>query len=258
MAAIEIEERFTVNAPVERVWRHLLDPEQIVVCLPGAELLEVEGERTFHGQMKVKVGPVTVAYKGQIDLTEVDEAGRRIQMVGKGKEKGGTGTAKMTMDSRVIPLDQGGCEVMVHSDVELAGRIARFGRGMIQSVAGQLFKQFANNVRETLESAAPASESAPEPQSESAKESESAPESEIDTRSGADRESETGGESETAPETEAEDGAEEEAIDEAPRREIEQRGAEPVRALPLLLRALWDMVTGVLRKLTGRKGSSRR
>jgi carbon monoxide dehydrogenase subunit G len=152
MSSLKIEERFSVQAPVERVWRFLLDPEQIAPCLPGAELLQIENERTFHGQMKVKVGPVTVAYQGTIELTQVDEAGRRVQMVGKGKEKGGAGSAKMTMESHLEPQPDGAVAIAVISDVELAGRIVRFGRGMIQSVSAQLFKQFAANVRQVLES----------------------------------------------------------------------------------------------------------
>lgn len=157
MSSLQIEERFSVDAPVERVWRHLLDPERIVVCLPGAELLEVADERTFHGRMKVKVGPVAVGYKGTIELTEVDQAERHIRMEGKGKEQGGAGSAKMTMHSHLMPVDSG-CEVVVTADVQLVGRIARMGRGMIQSVARQLFEQFAGNVRRQIEAEAPARE----------------------------------------------------------------------------------------------------
>ncbi len=153
MSSLKIEERFSVSAPMKRVWRFLLDPEGIAPCLPGAELLEVEDERTFHGQMKVKVGPVTVAYKGTIELSEIDETARRIQMVGKGKEKGGAGSAKMTMDCQLGTDDDGAVTISVNADVQLAGRIVRFGRGMIQSVSAQLFKQFAGNVQASLEGA---------------------------------------------------------------------------------------------------------
>ncbi|MEM9487963.1 MAG: SRPBCC family protein [Myxococcota bacterium] len=153
MSTLQIEEQFSVNAPPAKVWRYLLDPEEIVVCLPGAQLLEVEGERTFHGQMKVKVGPVTVAYKGVVELTDVDEAARIVQMVGTGKEKGGAGSAKMTMTSKLLTGDSGGTDVAVTADVKLAGRIVRFGRGMIKGVSQQLFKQFAENVRELIENA---------------------------------------------------------------------------------------------------------
>ena len=74
-----IEERFVVRAPVEKVWAYLVDPRRVVTCLPGAELTEVVDERTFHGAVKVKVGPVTVSYKGKVILEEVDDAARRVR-----------------------------------------------------------------------------------------------------------------------------------------------------------------------------------
>ncbi len=66
----KVEEEFEVNAPVQRVWEYLIDPAKVVVCIPGAELLESQDERTFMGAVKVKVGPVTMSYKGQVKFTE--------------------------------------------------------------------------------------------------------------------------------------------------------------------------------------------
>ena len=282
MSSLKIEERFSVHAPVERVWRFLLDPEQIAPCLPGAELLQVENERTFHGQMKVKVGPVTVAYQGTIELTAVDEAGRRVEMLGKGKEKGGAGSAKMTMESRLEPQDDGQVAISVISDVELAGRIVRFGRGMIQSVSAQLFKQFAGNVRQALEGAAdePAAATVSEaPPAAAATASETSAAAEVAAASEPPGDepvasepvaSETPAASETvASETPAV--AETPAASETPpasekpmRRTVEiaalpaptelvPRPAEPVRVLPLLFRALWDVFAGFFKRLLGRK-----
>lgn len=308
MSSLKIEERFSVHAPVERVWRFLLDPEQIAPCLPGAELLQVENERTFHGQMKVKVGPVTVAYQGTIELTEVDETGRRVQMLGKGKEKGGAGSAKMTMESRLEPQDDGTVAISVTSDVELAGRIVRFGRGMIQSVSAQLFKQFASNVRQALEgagasadtgtdttpdtrtvaaeaagvagetasaepdAAAPDTAGAPAAAAEPAVGT--APEQAI-TESTADQAVETAPAaapvasvapaspampappaSPAAPAAPASPGAPAapaRASDARPGRELVPRTAEPVRVLPLLFRAFWDVISGFFKRLLGRK-----
>jgi carbon monoxide dehydrogenase subunit G len=328
MSSLKIEERFSVRAPVERVWRFLLDPERIAPCLPGAELLEVENERTFHGQMKVKVGPVTVAYQGTIELTEIDEAARRVQMVGKGKEKGGAGSAKMTMESRLEPQDDGAVAIAVTSDVELAGRIVRFGRGMIQSVSAQLFKQFAGNVRQALEGsgedavaavaepaaaaavaeaapaaaeaapvaapageaaaavaeaapavaeaaaavaeaapavaeaaavAAPAAEAAPAPDN-AAGEAEATPEATPETTAEAPRAGEAAAPvaPAPAPRVEPPEPAAPAPTRAAPApeartgRELAPRTAEPVRALPLLFRALWDVLTGFFKRLLGR------
>jgi carbon monoxide dehydrogenase subunit G len=153
--AIHIEERFRVNAPVEGVWAYLVDPRRVVSCLPGAELTEVVDERTFHGAMKVKVGPVTVSYRGRVRIVEIDAAGHRVRMEGDGRESTGTGSAKMAMESTVTPAE-GGTEVVVRSDVDVVGRIVQLGRGMIEQVSHQLFEQFAGCVRRTLEAEAAA------------------------------------------------------------------------------------------------------
>ncbi len=149
-----IEERFTVRAPVEKVWAYLVDPRRVVTCLPGAELTEVVDERTFLGAVKVKVGPVTVAYKGKVILEEVDAAGRRVRMSGEGRESTGSGSARMGMESRLTPLPSGEVEVLVISDVDVVGRLVQLGRGMIEQVSHQLFAQFAACVKATLESEA--------------------------------------------------------------------------------------------------------
>lgn len=149
--SFRIEEKFQVQAPVDRVWQYLIDPQQVVVCMPGAELVEVQDERTFLGNVKVKVGPVTVSYKGRIQLTEMDEQGHLVRMVGEGREAGGAGSARVTMVSRISPLPNGGSEVVVEAEVDLVGKIVQFGRGMIEDVARQLFRQFAGCVREHLE-----------------------------------------------------------------------------------------------------------
>src|SRR3990172_6035291 len=112
-----IEERFTVQVPLERVWSYLVDPRQVVGCLPGAELTEVVDDRTFHGAVKVKVGPVTVAYQGRVVLAEIDPAARRVKMLGEGRETGGAGSARMSMESRLAPLPGGATEVTVLAEV---------------------------------------------------------------------------------------------------------------------------------------------
>jgi carbon monoxide dehydrogenase subunit G len=155
MSSLRIEEKFTVAAEVERVWRFLLDPAQVAGCLPGARLDGTEGEGTFTGTMKVKVGPVTTEFRGKATFVEIDEAGRRMRLTGSGDDKAGGGSARMTMEGRVLGAADGGSEVTVTADVELAGKLVRFGRGMIEGVSKQLFKQFAERARAQL-AAAPA------------------------------------------------------------------------------------------------------
>ena len=161
---LKIEETFQLRAPVERVWGYLTDPRQVVACLPGAELTAVQDESTFLGKVKVKVGPITAAYSGKVTITERDAAARVVRMVGEGRESGGAGSAKMTMTSTLAALPDGGTEVRVTADLDIVGRLAQFGRGMIESVNKQLFKQFTECVRATLEApAAPELPATPPP-----------------------------------------------------------------------------------------------
>jgi carbon monoxide dehydrogenase subunit G len=150
MVAIKLEETFQVQAPADRVWSYLTDPRQVVGCLPGAELVEVRDDGTFVGRIKVKVGPVTAAYKGSARFQELDVAARLARIAGEGQETAGSGSAKMTMSSRVSELPDGGSEVRVEVEMDVVGRIVQFGRGMIEEVSRQLFRQFASCVQAEL------------------------------------------------------------------------------------------------------------
>src|ERR1041384_389160 len=149
--AFKIEERFEVQAPVERVWKYLIDPKQVVECLPGAELLELRDDQTFLGAIKVKVGPLAMSYKGQGKFTEINEETHQVRMVGDAREVSGSGSTKVSMLSTVSPLANGGSEVLVSADIDLVGKIVQFGRGMIQEVSRQMFRQFSTCIRNHLE-----------------------------------------------------------------------------------------------------------
>ena len=157
--AIDIQETFSVKAPIDLVWRFLLDPQQVAPCMPGAELDEVIDDRTFHGNVKIKVGAITTRYKGKVHLTTVDEAGRRIEMTAEGRETGG-GTAKGTMVAEMRTLPDGQTEVVSRANVDLTGKIMQVGRGMIQGVSHQLFLQFVSAVQSHLEPLAAAAAAA--------------------------------------------------------------------------------------------------
>src|SRR5262245_21073499 len=148
----KIEEEFQVQAPVQLVWEYLITPAQVVVCIPGAELLEQQDERTFLGAVKVKLGPMVMSFKGLVKFTEIDEESHQVRMVGEGREAGGGGSAKVTMISKVTPIDGGGALVVVNAEVDLVGKVVQFGRGMIEEVSKQLFRQFSACVKQHLES----------------------------------------------------------------------------------------------------------
>lgn len=148
--AITVEKKFRLDARVDDVWRFMADPAEVAVCLPGVELTEIIDEVTYAGNVRVKVGPMTVAYAGEAKLTERDDARRTFTMVGKGKEKGGAGSAKLELTAKIAEVD-GGVEVNVSSSIDLTGKVVRFGRGMMQAVSDQLFEEFVANLKGKLE-----------------------------------------------------------------------------------------------------------
>ena len=162
MSTLKIEEKFTVAAPVERVWEFLLSPERVAGCLPGAALRGQEGADTYLGTMKIKVGPVTSEFKGKATMSDIDPVAHRLKLSGTGDDVSGGGSARMTMDLGVSATAEGS-EVQVIADVDIAGKLVRFGRGMIEGVSKQLFKQFVERARERIASAAaaPSSEASP-------------------------------------------------------------------------------------------------
>jgi carbon monoxide dehydrogenase subunit G len=161
--SLSLNETFRISAPPDRVWAFLKDPAQVVTCLPGAELTETIDAQTYGGRVKVKVGPITAAYAGKATLTQVDDAARRMQIVAEGKESGGAGSARMTMTGSVTALPDGMSEVSVDASIDIAGRVMQFGRGLIESVNKQLFRQFAESVQAKLQAAHASEPSAPPP-----------------------------------------------------------------------------------------------
>ncbi len=156
MSSLKIEEHFELDAPADEAWACLTHPERIVVCLPGAELTEVIDERNYSGRVKVKLGAVAMEYHGTVEFTKVDAERRVIRMEGKGSEKRGGGTATLTMESAVHELEGGRSAVTVVADIRLAGKIVRFGRGMIQAVTTEVFKEFTARLADHLSESGPA------------------------------------------------------------------------------------------------------
>lgn len=149
--SFKIEESFEVQAPIERVWKYLTNPAQVVHCLPGAEMLESQDDQAFLGVLKVKVGPLSMSYKGRAQFTEVNELAHQVRMVGEAREVSGSGSTKVSMLSTVTALENGGTAVMVNAEVDLVGKIVQFGRGMIEEVSRQMFRDFSNCVKKQLE-----------------------------------------------------------------------------------------------------------
>jgi carbon monoxide dehydrogenase subunit G len=157
---VKLEQSFEVRAPVERVWETLVDIERVAPCLPGAEITEAGEDGTYRGSFSVRLGPTTAAYRGELNMDEVDEAGRRVVMRASGQDKRGQGSAKATIVSTMT--EEGELtRVDVETDFTITGRLARFGRGgMIQDISNRLLREFADCLQQKIE-APPAAEPNP-------------------------------------------------------------------------------------------------
>jgi hypothetical protein len=148
---MKIENTFRVDLPVGQAWATLLDIPGVVSCMPGAELLGVDDERSYRGQVKVKLGPVAVAFKGRAQLAEVDEAQYRVKAKASGTEEKGRGSAQAEVSFRLAP-DGAGTRVDVETNLSLAGAVAQYGRaqGVIADVAQVMVDQFARNLGQRI------------------------------------------------------------------------------------------------------------
>lgn len=157
---MQIENRFEVAAPPDTVYAFLVDVNRVVQCMPGAELSEVVDPETFKGKVKIKVGPITVAYNGTARIVERDAGLRRAVLEASGKETTGPGSAQAKATMTVTEAGSGS-EVVLATDYTVAGRVANFGRGVMEDVSRRLVSQMAACIKERLEGPAGAAAGAP-------------------------------------------------------------------------------------------------
>src|SRR5262252_4773305 len=159
--AIELDNSFTVPVPPEQAWHVLLDVERIAPCMPGASVTSVEGDEVA-GQVKVKLGPLSLSYKGTAKFTEKDQASHTIAIEASGKETRGAGTASANVHAGLKPADnEGETVVSIHTSLNVTGRPAQFGRSLLPEVSGKLIDQFAANLAALIDSSSNPAEAAP-------------------------------------------------------------------------------------------------
>ena len=152
---MKIEDEFRVDVSVDEAWKVLLDVERIAPCMPGAQLQEVEGDE-YRGIVKIKVGPITAQYKGVAKITEADETDHTVVLQAEGRDTRGQGTASATVTATLTP-DGSGTVVHIDTDLNVTGKVAQFGRGVMADVSSKLLGQFAQNLeRDVLSGDAPA------------------------------------------------------------------------------------------------------
>jgi hypothetical protein len=145
---VELNNDFEVAAPVDLVWAVLTDVERIAPCLPGAQLLEIEGDE-FRGVVKIKVGPITAQYKGAASFSERDDVGHRAVLRAEGRDTRGAGNAAADITAELEATDIG-TKVTVTTDLTVTGKVAQFGRGVMADVSKKLMGQFADNLSDLI------------------------------------------------------------------------------------------------------------
>jgi uncharacterized protein len=160
---MKLENSFTVAAPIAETWETLLDIERVAKCLPGAQIEPGDEDGVYRGAMKVKLGPMTVDYRGTARLQDVDEDTHTASIAVQAREAKGQGTAAAVIRNQLEPQN-GGTRVVAVTDLKITGRQAQFGRGIMEDVATTMMGEFAKR----LESEIGSGRATPKPASDGA------------------------------------------------------------------------------------------
>lgn len=156
---MKLENSFTVAAPIDQTWNTLLDIERVATCLPGAKIEPGDEDGVYRGAMKVKLGPITVDYRGTATLQDVDEDTHTASIAVQAREAKGQGTAAAVIRNQ-LSNQNGGTRVLAVTDLKITGRQAQFGRGIMEDVASTMMAEFAKRLESEIQAgttAAPAS-----------------------------------------------------------------------------------------------------
>lgn len=154
---MKLSNDFTVAAPLERTWATLLDIERVAGCLPGASIEPVGEDGIYRGSMRIKVGPVNMSYSGTVRLADVDADQHVASFDARAKETKGSGTAAAVIRNRLEPAGDG-THVIVETDLNVTGRPAQFGRGLMEDVAAKMLGDFAGRLEQLVLGSPPAAE----------------------------------------------------------------------------------------------------
>jgi hypothetical protein len=145
-----IKNEFEVAEPVEKVWQFFENIPQVATCLPGAELTEDLGDEKYKGKVAIRMGPVRMQFAGTADITERDEAAKRVVVHAAGADEKGRGQAAMIVTATLTRAGRG-TKVAVAQDLQLSGAAAQYGRGMISDVSSVLMRDFATNMQDRIQ-----------------------------------------------------------------------------------------------------------
>ena len=144
-----ITKKFSLEAPIEEVWKSLSNPKEISGCVPGATITDQIDNNNYKGEVTLKFGPIKTKYDGEITIEEMDNNAHTMLLRGKGLDSKGKGNAEMTMNGSAVTTD-GGTEVDFKMVVNIQGTLAQFGSRLINDVSAQLMDQFVDNFKKLL------------------------------------------------------------------------------------------------------------
>jgi carbon monoxide dehydrogenase subunit G len=161
---MEFDNSFEVPLPPAQAWPVLMNIQGIAPCMPGAQLTEVIDDKTYKGNIAVRLGPVALTFAGTVKFEDVNDANHTARVRAQGSDAKGRGSAQAAATFRLEPTS-GGSKVLVHTDLTLSGAVAQYGRGvgMIQATASALMTQFANNLKAQIGLSSPAPTAAAAP-----------------------------------------------------------------------------------------------
>ncbi len=148
---MEFDNTFEVPIPVPEAWTLLMDIQRIAPCVPGAELTEVVDERTYKGKIAVRLGPVSLSFNGQAKFEEMDDDAHTARIKAQGTDQRGRGGAQATVGFS-MEATEGGARVLIHTDLQLSGAVAQYGRGigMVADLAQHIIDQFAGHLQDLI------------------------------------------------------------------------------------------------------------
>lgn len=161
---MQFENTFDVAAPIDEVYAALLDVDRVAPCVPGAEVLEQTGDDAYKIAVKVKVGPMSMQYKGDVEVVEQDADAHRAVLRTKMREARGQGTANADVVMTLAAEGDDRTHGTIATEVQMSGRVASMGRGIIQDVSARIIDQFSENLATMLTGPGETAEAAPEPE----------------------------------------------------------------------------------------------
>jgi len=142
---VELSKTFPIPGSADVAWEFLQKIEAVAGCMPGAAITERLPAGGYKGTVTVRVGPATMSFRGEVEVRDIDPAAHSLRLLAKGTDTTGTSGATMDLAARVEPVAEGSCNLVGKSEVSMSGKAAAFGGRMMNSVADQILKQFADN-----------------------------------------------------------------------------------------------------------------